>query len=105
MGIYSLIFYSMEANSKFSCGDQVFLFNGLTCEIESDFVFAVLYAPVLKAGATGAAEGQALKEKIDSGDMEVKEQYQTCTHGVIGANGLFGSEKECKEYYLKFFSE
>lgn len=81
------------------------LFNAQTREFETDFVFAVLYAPVLKAGATGAAEGKALKEKIDSGDMEVKEQYQTCTHGVVDANVLFGSEKECKEFYLKFFSE
>lgn len=90
--------------SKFNCGDRVFLFNGLACEIESDVVFAVLYAPVLKDGAEPAS-GDGLKAKIESGDMVVKEQYQTCTHGVVDASVLFASEEECKEFYLNYFSK
>ena len=91
--------------SKFNCGDRVFLFNGLACEIESDFVYAILYAPILKTGAEQAGNGESLKAKIDSGDMVVKEQYQTCTHGVVDAAVLFATEEECKKFYLNFFSE
>lgn len=89
--------------SKFNCGDRVVLFNAHTCEFESDFVFAVLYAPILKSGADPAS-GEGLKDKIASGDMVVKEQYQTCTHGVVDASVLFASEEDCKAFYADFFS-
>lgn len=91
--------------SKFNPGDRVFLFNSLSCKIESDDVYGCLFVPVPVEGRYGS-EGKGLKEKIEAGYMEVKEQYQLVSHqGIVDADMLFASEEECREWYRQFFAE
>ena len=89
--------------SKFQSGQRVYLFNSLSIEIESDDVYGCLYVPVPVNGVEPSG-GKSLSEKIASGEMVVKEQYQLCSHqGVIDAEVLFASEDECRKFYAEFF--
>ena len=89
--------------SKFSVGQRVFLFNSISMKVESDDVYAVLYVPVAVEGRDQDS-GKGLLERIESGQMEVKEQYQLSSHqGVLDVDCLFASEEECREFFRKFF--
>ena len=91
--------------SKFKCGDHVFLFNSLSMRIEEDDVYGALFVPVPVEGVAQDS-GKSIKEKIEAGQMVVKEQYQLCGHqGIVDADVLFASEGECREAYRRFFSE
>jgi len=90
--------------SKFSVGQRVYLFNSLSCKVEEDDVYGVLYVPVALDGVKQDS-GKSIREKLDAGQMIVKEQCQLCSHqGIVDADVLFGSEEECRKYYRKFFS-
>lgn len=89
---------------KFNCGDRVFLFNSLSLRIESDDVYGALFVPQPVEGVAQES-GKSIKEKIDAGQMAVREQYQLCSHqGIVDADVLFASEEECRDYYRKFFA-
>jgi hypothetical protein len=89
--------------SKFKCGQCVFLFNSLSVKIEEDVVYGALFVPVAVEGVKQDS-GASLSEKLDKGQMEVKEQYQLVGHqGIIDAEVLFASEDECRKFYAEFF--
>lgn len=88
--------------SKFSVGQRVYLFNSLAMRIESDDVYGCLFMPVPVEGREGG-DGKSLKEKIESGQMEVKEQYQLCSYRIVDAEVLFASREECRKFYAEFF--
>ena len=91
--------------AKFKVGQEVFLFNSLSQEIEKDNVYASLLVPVAVKGVTQDS-GKSIKEKLDAGQMEVKEQYQLCAHqGIVDGGVLFASEEECKAWHRNFFGE
>lgn len=90
---------------KYQPGTHVFLFNSLSMRIEEDDVYGALFVPVPVEGVQQDS-GKSIKEKIEAGQMEVKEQYQLCSHqGIVDADVLFASEDECRGAYRKFFSE
>ena len=90
---------------KFESGQRVYLFNSMSMRIEEDDVYAALFVPVPVEGVAQDS-GKSIKEKIEAGQMVVKEQYQLCGHqGIVDADVLFASEEECREAYRKFFSE
>lgn len=90
--------------SKFNVGQRVYLFNSLSLKIESDFVYAVLYAPV-PVEEKEQHQMWDLKKRIDEGELEVHEQYQLSRHqGVLDVDCLFASEEECVNFYAVFFS-
>lgn len=90
--------------SKFNVGQRVCLFNSLSLEIESDFVYAVLFAPVAVADKE-QHQSEELSKRIAAGELEVREQYQLARHqGVLDGDCLFASEEECRAFYRKFFS-
>ena len=89
--------------NKFKCGQRVYLFNSLSCSIEEDDVYGALYVPVPVEGKVQDS-GKSIAEKLDAGQMEVKEQYQLCGHqGIVDADVLFASREECVAYYKKYF--
>lgn len=90
-------------DSKFKCGQKVFLFNSISMEIEEDFVYAVLYVPVQVSGSEPDSS-KGIAEKIADGSMEVREQYQLAQHqGVLDSECLFASEADCRKYFREFF--
>lgn len=83
----------------------MFLFNSLSMRIEEDDVYGALFVPVAVEGVQQDG-GKSIKEKIEAGQMAVKEQYQLCGHqGIVDAEVLFASEAECREFYADFFSK
>lgn len=91
--------------TKFKCGQHVWLFNSLSMRIEEDYVYGALFVPVAVEGVQQDS-GKSIQEKLDAGQMEVKEQYQLCGHqGIVDAEVLFASEEECREAYRAFFAE
>lgn len=81
----------------------MFLFNSLSCKIEEDDVYGVLFVPVAVEGVLQDS-GKSIKEKIVAGQMEVKEQYQLVGHqGIVDADVLFASQDECRKFYAEFF--
>ena len=91
--------------TKFKCGQHVWLFNSLSMRIEEDDVYGALFVPVAVEGVQQDS-GKSIQEKLDAGQMEVKEQYQLCGHqGIVDAEVLFASEEECREAYRAFFAE
>ena len=91
--------------SKFAPGDRVYLFNSLSCKVESDDVYGCLFVPVAVEGKASEGGGKSLKEKLEGGYMEVKEQYQLVGHqGIVDADVLFASEEECRAWYRAFFA-
>lgn len=90
---------------KFEIGQRVYLFNSLSCKIEEDDVYGVLFVPVAVEGVQQDS-GKSIKEKVASGQMQVKEQCQLCGHqGIVDVDVLFASPEECKEFYSEFFSK
>lgn len=90
--------------TKFKCGQHVWLFNSLSMRIEEDDVYGALFVPVAVEGVQQDS-GKSIQEKLDAGQMEVKEQYQLCGHqGIVDADVLFASEEECREAYRAFFA-
>ena len=94
----------MKIDTKFSIGQDVVLFNGVSMKMEHDEVFAVLVAP-------GPVEGKsfdasvAVSKALAGGDLEVRPQYQLQHHqGLLDEAILFESEDACKTYYREFFS-
>ena len=91
--------------SKFNVCQRVFLFNSLSLGIESDFVYAVLFAPVAVDGKE-QHQSDELSKRIAAGELEVREQYQLARHqGVLDGDCLFASEEECKAFYRDFFAK
>lgn len=91
--------------SKFQVGQRVYLFNSISLQIESDDVYGVLKVPVAVEDVEQDS-GKSIAEKIASGQMEVREQYQLCQHqGILDAECLFESEDGCKEFFREFFSK
>lgn len=89
--------------TKFSCGQRVYLFNSLSMRIEEDDVYGALFVPVAVEGVLQDS-GKSISEKIEAGQMVVKEQYQLCGHqGIVDADVLFASEAECRKFYAEFF--
>lgn len=89
---------------KFECGERVYLFNSLSCEVEEDLVYGALFVPVAVEGS-GSGDGKSIAEKLAAGQMEVREQYQLCSHqGIVDAGVLFHSEEECREFYRELFA-
>ncbi len=90
--------------SKFKPGDRVFLFNAMGPAVESDEVFAVLH---VCRGVEGKEQDgtQGIAENLKAGNLVVKEEYQLCKHGIQGAEVLFGSEAECREWFRNWFNE
>ena len=90
--------------SKFNVGQRVYLFNSLSLKIESDFVYAVLYAPV-PVEEKEQHQMWDLKKRLDEGELEVHEQYQLSRHqGVLDVDGIVASEEECTAFFRKFFA-
>lgn len=88
---------------KFKPGTHVFLFNSLSMRIEEDDVYGALFVPVAVEGVQQDS-GKSISEKIEAGQMVVKEQYQLCGHqGIVDADVLFASEAECRKFYAEFF--
>ena len=72
--------------------------------IEEDDVYGALFVPVAVEGVQQDS-GKSIKEKIEAGQMVVKEQYQLCGHqGIVDADVLFASEEECRKFYAAFFA-
>lgn len=91
--------------TKFKCGQHVWLFNSLSMRIEEVDVYGALFVPVAVEGVQQDS-GKSIQEKLDAGQMEVKEQYQLCGHqGIVDAEVLFASEEECRAAYRAFFAE
>lgn len=91
--------------SKLNVGSKAYIFNSLSMRIEEDVVYGVLYVPVAVEGHSQSAD-KSISEKLESGEMVVKEQYQLVSHqGIIDADVVFGSEEGCKEYYKIFFAD
>ena len=91
--------------SKYDCGQAVFLFNSIACKIEEDNVYCVLYEPVPVDGGEPVGPS-SIKERIESGQLAVKERYQLCGHqGILDADILFASPEECRAFYREFFAE
>lgn len=84
--------------SKFKIGDDVYIFNSLSCEIEKDTVYAILYAPIADLKKEQHSD-KSIKERIASGEMNVKEQCQTLQHQILDADVLFESPEKAKEFY------
>lgn len=94
----------MDIRTKFSIGQEVVLFNGVSMQMEHDVVFAVLVAPVPAEGVAFDANVD-VAEALGDGRLEVKEQYQLQHHqGLLDENILFESEEACRKYYREFFS-
>lgn len=88
---------------KFEIGQRVYLFNSLSCKIEEDDVYGILFVPVAVEGVQQDS-GKSIAEKIKAGQMQVKEQCQLCGHqGIVDAEVLFASEEECRKFYAEFF--
>ena len=87
--------------SRFRVGQEVVLFNSVSCEFEKDEVYGVLFVPVAVEGVQQDG-GKRISERLASGQMEVKEQCQLASHqGIVDADVLFASEDECREFYRK----
>lgn len=94
----------MEIKTKFSIGQDVVLFNGVSMQVEHDVVFAVLVAPVPAEGEQFDANVN-IAEALAEGKLSVKEQYQLQRHqGLLEEGILFESEEELRKYYREFFS-
>ena len=88
---------------KFEIGQRVYLFNSLSCKIEEDDVYGILFVPVAVEGVQQDS-GKSIKDKVASGEMQVKEQCQLCGHqGILDAEVLFASEEACRKFYAEFF--
>ena len=87
--------------NKYDLGQEVFLFDSRSGEIESDYVYGVLFVPI---GGTINSGGDIRKE-IEAGNVEVREQYQTTRHQIVDGEFLFGSVEECKAFYRELFRE
>ena len=91
--------------SKFKVGQRVYLFNSLAMKVEEDDVYGVIYVPVPVEGVTQDSS-LGIQQKLDAGQMEVKEQYQLSGHqGIVDVDVLFASEEECRAFYRQFFAE
>ena len=89
--------------SKFSVGQEVFLFNGQSMEIEPDVVYGVLNVPIPVKGEEPVAGESDFRKQLEAGKFEVREQYQLMHHGIVDAEALFESEGALREAYRKFF--
>lgn len=89
------------SRSKFSVGQEVVLFDSLACEFKKDVVFAVYYAPVPVEGVEPHLE-RGVKERLDAGEVEVREQYQLVRGGIVPSDRVFASEDECRAFYREF---
>lgn len=91
--------------SKFQVGQEVVLFNSVSCRFEKDTVYGILFVPVPVEGVQQSSD-KGVAEKIAAGQMKVAEQYQLVGHqGILDAGVLFASESECREWYLKLLGE
>lgn len=90
---------------KYEVGQRVYLFNSMSMAIEPDEVYGVLYVPVAVEGVQQDSQ-KSVSERLEAGQMEVKEQCQLISHqGIVDVDRLFASEGECISFYRKFFSE
>lgn len=90
--------------SKFKVGQRVYLFNGLSLEIESDEVFAVISQAEAVPGKE-FDQNKDIAEQLESGVLQVVDKYQLGHHrGILDEESLFASEEELKKFFLEFFS-
>lgn len=85
--------------SKFHVGDEVVIFNSISCAFEKDTVYGVLFVPVANTEKTQHTE-KSIAERIEAGEMVVKEQCQTLQHQIVDADVLFASEQEARDFYI-----
>ena len=90
--------------SKFSVGQEVVLFNSISCRFEKDQVFGVLHVPVPLEGVEQHRD-KGIAKQLEDGEVEVREQYQTLQHQIVDGDVLFASEEECREYYKQLMLE
>lgn len=90
--------------NRYDVGQHVCLFNSVSGKIEHDSVYGVLFVPLVVEGQQ-RDESKTIAEQIKDGVLEVREQYQTLQHGIVGAELLFESEEECKEFYRELFAK
>lgn len=95
----------MKIETKYEIGQEVFLFNAVSQEIEKDEVFAVLYSPVPTNGEPINAM-EPISESLKKGNVALDYRYQLQHHqGLLEERILFGSEDELKEFFLEFFKK
>jgi len=95
----------MKIETRYEIGQEVFLFNAVSQEIEKDEVFAVLYSPVPVKGETLNAM-EPVSESLKKGSVAPNYTYQLQHHqGLLEEKILFGSEDELKEFFLDFFKK
>lgn len=93
----------MEIKTKFSVGQDVVLFNGLTMCFDHDEVYAIVLQPQQVEGKDVDVQ-KKVSESLKEGTVEVKAFYQLQKHqGLLDESILFESEEACKEYYREFF--
>lgn len=95
----------MEIKTKFSVGQDVCLFNGVSQEIEHDEVFAILVSPVPVAGKEFNPQAK-VSEQLEAGNVSVEAKYQLQHHqGIIDEKILFADDEALKEFFREFFAK
>lgn len=90
--------------SKFNPGDEVVLFNSISCEFEHDIAYGVLFVPIANNGVE-QDKSKSIAERIADGEMRVQEQYQTQQHQIVDAEVLFATEDEARQFYLDLLNK
>lgn len=95
----------MKIETKYEIGQEVFLFNAVSQEIEKDEVYAVLYSPVPAKGEP-INPMEPVSKSLEKGDVVLDYRYQLQHHqGLLEEKILFGSEDELKDFFLEFFKK
>lgn len=95
----------MKIETKYNVGQEVFLFNAVSQEIEKDEVFAILVSLEPVEGREMDATLPVSKHLAD-GNAVVGHRYQLQHHqGLLEEKLLFASEAELKKFFLEFFSK
>lgn len=95
----------MKIETKYEIGQEVFLFNAVSQEIEKDEVFAVLYSPDPAKGES-INPMEPVSKSLEKGDVVLDYRYQLQHHqGLLEEKILFGSEEELKAFFLEFFKK
>ena len=93
----------MKIETKYNVGQEVFLFNAVSQEIEKDEVFAILVSPEPVEGKEIDALAIVSKQLAD-GSVKVGHRYQLQHHqGLLEEKILFASEDELKVFFREFF--
>lgn len=90
--------------TKFNVGDEIVIFNSISCEFEKDTVYGILFVPITNPEKTQHND-KSIAERLEAGEMTVREQYQTLQHQIVDAEVLFASEDEAREFYLNLLNK